>query len=103
MKKTKKMTFLQLHKKCLKTGKLPDHGLCNSIIGIVRAKNVRHDDDPLNYYFHPIGREVIALLNEGKDIIFWASGLDSLNPGVSNEYTPLRQTILLLLHEILKK
>lgn len=90
--------FLDLHERCIEAGQLPRAcGLCIEIGGINTPEEVKN---------------VFALLEQTDDdywqlnkrklgVAYWGSDLPINAPGDSYLYTPLRQTILLLCHEIL--
>lgn len=92
MKKNKKL--LQLYEECMVTGELPEIGLCDSVecMGVQRKLKL----------ISPTVGDLDQLIIEGKSIGFWGyevpynSGRYSTD-GRSYVFTPLRQTLLLLM------
>jgi len=82
------MKLIDLYKEWMETGKLPDWGLCNSI--------------PKEYWetldlFEPSQDEESQLDYEGLSWNYWASGLPTNHKDEKYGFTPLRQTIVLLI------
>lgn len=82
------MKLIDLHKKWVKDLELPDYGLCHVFSNLPR----KYEDRFLE--FSPIFTERVQLRKEGKSELYWAS--DNKNY-LCYEYTPLRQTIVLLI------
>lgn len=82
------MKLIELYKKWMKSGELPDSGLCNSI-------QIKYEK--LFLLFIPSRNECLALSKEGFDITYWASGLPADHKDEQIAFTPLRQTIVLLI------
>lgn len=87
--------FLDLHKELLEKGQVVN-GLCHTVIP-PRCFSVLRQ-------FAPDANERKALFRSGYSEVYW--GYEFHHAGVdldtiSKEYTPLRQTIVLLCHELL--
>jgi len=97
--------FLNIHKECIETGQLPVSGLCGTI-------NC-HEDTCKKYqdilsFVGPTIDDAVMLAKEGYNTMYWGYGIKHTKKvdfkGIVNiqyTYTPLRQTIILLCHEIL--
>jgi hypothetical protein len=83
------MKFLTLYNRWMKTGMIPGPGLCNSVP--FKMTEVLDDMEPMYKDYTEISRE---RLSKG----YWGSGLALGDGGirVQREFTPLRQTIILL-------
>lgn len=93
----KKKKYLEFYKKHY--GKdMPKAGLCNCLGRLRKYGGPRIENKKL-MLFRPDWQEKIIMNNEGKDIIFWACGLDSgLDVyTLAHTFTPLRQTIVLFM------
>lgn len=89
------MKLINLHKKWMETGELPwgkdywwQGGLCSNIPQKYRATFDM---------FIPNKSEEDLLNKEKLGITFWASGLEENATNEATSYTPLRQTIVLLI------
>lgn len=89
----KTITLLQLHKEWLRTGCLPDTGLCLSL---------PHKYLRLLELFKPTLEDSNILFKEHMSTFYWASDLKFSNCDKSIKYTELRQTIVLFIIEISK-
>lgn len=79
-------TYMELYNQCMKTGKMPENGLCNALPKVLKGK-----------YFElikPTDEDFISLLINGEPGIFW--GRESMNYR-TNDFTHLRQTLVLLM------
>jgi len=82
------MELIDLYKKWMETEKLSNVGLCNSL--------------PQTYWktlilFMPSNDEMLELIEEGFDQVFWASGLPADHRKEERGFTELRQTIVSLI------
>lgn len=87
--KNKSTPYLDYYKKWMETGELPNNGLCNSL------------SQPIDFgmYFMPTDEDLEELLSERCSCIYFTSGLqwDCDEIDKKELFTPLRQTIVLLL------
>lgn len=83
--------FLERHEAWIKTGKIPDLGLCHSI---------KKHKTKLKL-FEPTWEDRCALVDADLSTGYWGSGLLVSDDNKRTKYTPLRQTIVLFCHEIL--
>ena len=79
---------MEFYYKCMETGSMKNDGLCRSIP--IRYKG------SLNI-FKPTEHEKEILLSLWEDKTYWASGLRSNDLNIYFAFTPLRQTITLLI------
>lgn len=83
------MNLKQEYEKWMENGRLPKGGLCNSLMGTKYRNTLK--------LFGPSCEELYELFKEDLSNIFWGSGL-SLNDNDRHiKFTPLRQTIVLLI------
>lgn len=89
----KKTPYLDLYNEWMKTGYLPNDGLCSSIPKRLKVNKFR--------FIEPTDEDLIILYHEGKSIIYWGCDI----PRSSSKYTmyysprsfnPLRQNLTLL-------
>lgn len=88
--KTKSMRLIDLHKEWCEFGGITNSGLCTSI-------DERKDLKTLSIYFEPTFDESKQLIIDGFDEVYWGSGLPNGHEDEMKTYTPLRQTIVLLI------
>lgn len=81
--------LIDLYKEWMEKGRLPNGGLCVSL-------NCEYEDS-LKEYFYPTPTEFKSLSHEGYEPTYWASGLPSDHKDEYCGFTPLRQTIVLLI------
>jgi len=101
MKKKKK--YLELYKKWLKEGRLPERGLCFSLpihVGFLKAAEyiAIPTDDPLFELFKPWTEEEYPMLkSDPLWQTFWLADGETNGRHLHYKFTPLRQTILLFM------
>lgn len=81
--------LINLYKEWMETGKIPGNGLCNSM-----------PNDEYKYSledFAPYSSDKLGIINDGESRNYWGAGLSPHHKGVSRDFTPLRQTIVLLI------
>ena len=83
------MKLKQKYEKWMETGKLPTYGLCNSLMGTEYQNTLE--------LFIPSSRDSAELYINSLDLTYWASGLAYNDNGNFYTFTPLRQTIVLLI------
>ena len=83
------MKLKQEYKKWMKTGELPENGLCRCLSGTKYKSTLR--------LFRPSGKEKFELIASGFNFGYWGSGLTCNDWGIFYKFTPLRQTIVLLI------
>lgn len=83
----KSSKYLEFYKKCMETGRLPFGGLCMCL-------DSDKDYSKLSL-FHPLDQDEII-----GSSLFWANGEDDWTFERKYNFTPLRQTIVLLMHEL---
>lgn len=85
------MKLIDLHKEWCEAGGLPGDGLCNSVL---------KEDKDLLRMFEPSDADVNELWNQGMTAVYWGYGAP-IEYGDYRQrwraYTPLRQTIVLLI------
>ena len=103
--------FLERYERWMETGKLPNHGLCSSILGGDGDKYTRTLKmfAPVSFSHHV--DEVTELWRDGEHVGYWGAGIvmrimdDSGSPAnldqIREDFTTRRQTIMLFCHEIL--
>lgn len=87
------MKYLKFYKKCMETGELPSEGLCSCL-----------PEEAIDL-IAPSGEEEDTLHTEGKPWLYWGYGKTWKTAGrtsdlVPRTFTPLRQTLVLLLAAI---
>ena len=75
--------YLKFHEKCMKTGKIPNYGLCNCFPNNRKLELLSPDSD-----------ERYDLLYSGFPMVYW--GRDNYNQSI-DDYSKLRQTIVLFM------
>ena len=83
------MNYLELYKKWMAAGKLPWQGLCNSLAKEHQKQFGVYESNNDLRFFKPEDHELV-----GNNKTYWASGSHSER---LYQFTPLRQTILLLM------
>lgn len=87
------MKLIEKHEAWMKKGRLSYEGLCYSV----------NDKTPGAYWrtlcelFLPSQEDIRELASGGYSTLYWGSGLKAGDAEVSTAYTPLRQTIVLLI------
>lgn len=89
------MKYLEFYESCMKTGKLPKAGLCNCIPE--DEMDIMH---PGEDYSHPSYYYDWHWAYDGEFYNSWYSKTDVEKVSLSFSFTPLRQTIVLLLAAI---
>lgn len=83
--KNKQQAFLDFYKECMKNSKkMPNDGLC---------RNLGRRIDPVK----PTKQDIIKLDREDLSASYWGSGLAYWDLNKCHKFTPLRQTLVLLL------
>lgn len=82
--------LIELHDEWLKSKNLPSLGLCNSVI-------TGNGNQLLLNRFIPNDKEFTKLATKGYCTTYWGSGLKLGDDRKYTRYTPLRQTIVLLI------
>ena len=83
------MKLKEEYENWMETGELPENGLCKCL----RDTKYKSTLD----LFKPSTYEFEELSKNNFDIVFWGSGLYYNSNGCYKEFTPLRQTIILLI------
>lgn len=86
------MTYLEFYEQCMESGFMEDIGLCNAL---PHALNNQVFD-----MVKPTLTDFCELDGKGLSSLFWASGLNSFDPNRYTLFTPLRQTLVLLMAAI---
>lgn len=91
------MNLLKFYKDCMSTGRLPNSGLC-ACFGESRERDI------FKRYFEPTFSDIKRLKAEGLSRLFWGYGGNIFDNSDEKRccFTPLRQTLVLLLNEIMK-
>lgn len=84
------MTYLELHKEWMEEGELPCGGLCNFFSYGPTVLTMPQE-------LIPTKQERGLLKKEGFCSVYWASGLPDGHEDENTGYTPLRQTLVLLM------
>lgn len=90
--------FLDLHERCIEAGQLP--GACGLCIEVNKL-NTPEEVKDVFALLEPTDDDYRKLNKQKLGVAYWGSNLPINAPGYSYLYTPLRQTIVLLCHEIL--
>lgn len=83
------MKLKQKYEKWMETGRLPKDGLCNCLM--------RTEYQNTLGLFRPSLKDKFELSEEGISRGYWGSGLAYTDKGKFYSFTPLRQTIVLLI------
>ena len=83
------MKLKKEYEKWVETGELPGDGLCNSL----RRTEYQNTLE----LFKPSRKEKFELIASDFSFCYWGSGLNNNDLGIFNKFTPLRQTIVLLI------
>jgi hypothetical protein len=84
------MKAITLYKRWMKTGIMPEDGLCSCL-------NEYYELEKHLKLFFPTQDELDKMLKEEKSRYFWASDLHAAAPERKHTFTELRQTILLFI------
>ncbi len=97
MKKTK---YLEFYKECLESGQMP---IIETNKGPASGLCANFKDDHLLSLFEPRSADDHEWLSKnGFTSGWWASLMASDNPARKSTFTPMRQTIVLFMHEMSK-
>lgn len=81
------MKLIDLHKEWMEKGNLNGHGgLCNALMRTDYSKHLT--------IFNPTKKELVTHANDGYSAVWWGEKESDIRWGA---YTPLRQTIVLLI------
>ena len=83
------MKLKQEYENWMETGELPENGLCSCLLRTKYKSTLE--------LFEPLLEESMELSKEGISQCYWASGLSYTDNGRFYSFTPLRQTIVLLI------
>lgn len=95
MSGNKKGKHLQFYMDCMKTGMMPDEGLCFCI----NKNNMGPLEPSIFDLFIPDEEDKEMLIDDNHSLNYWGSGLDHMKCGYY-QFTTLRQTIVLFMAAI---
>lgn len=82
------MNLYEQYKQMMETGRMPTPGLCEFLPKIY-SESLQ--------LLRPQWEEIIRLERDGQSGLFWASGIPNRDTETTYSFTPLRQTIVLLI------
>jgi len=85
------MKLIDLHKEWMEKGQTSENGICNEVL---KFQGKYYNEMQL---LRPTYNDFNKISDENNCVVFWGAGLSSDNQEICKAYTPLRQTIVLLI------